>query len=322
MRRGIIYKAGYRPLFSGHETFTLRYGWLKKSYDAVKSAKDAQDSRAIFFDDDAIAKLGVGKNMVRSMRHWCISCGVIAEDATIGMLMPTEIGDLLFAEDGLDPYLENPGSLWLLHWNLCSGDNLNGLKTTWYWAINYFSEPVFTRDRLVEKLARVAVERNWASGSQVTLKRDVECFVRCYEMRHVQDLSSIEDSLDSIFSELGLLTRSGHQAFSFVRGEKPSLPNSVFVYALNNFWKRHSETMSLSFDSIAYDIGSPGRVFMLDEAALAERLLMLEDFTKGVFRWSETAGLRQALRTRFLESTDLQTLIRHDYEALAAGGLR
>jgi hypothetical protein len=135
-------------------------------------------------------------------------------------------------------------------------------------------------------------------------------------------LSSIEESLDSIFSELGLLTRSGHQVFSFVRGEKPSLPNSIFVYSLNNFWMRHSMVTSLSFDAIAYDVGSPGRVFMLDEPALAERLLILENFTDGIFRWSETTGLRQVFRTRFLESTDLQTLIRHDYDALATGGPR
>ena len=31
-----LFKSGYQPQFSGHETFPMRYGWLKKAYDAVK----------------------------------------------------------------------------------------------------------------------------------------------------------------------------------------------------------------------------------------------------------------------------------------------
>lgn len=321
MRRGIIYEADYRPLFSGHETFTLRYGWLKKVYAAVKSSVNQPGNKSIFLNDDAIARFGVGKNMVRSMRHWSLACGVIFEEPKSGQLSTAALGDFLFGDDGVDPFLENPGSIWLLHWNLCSGDIVDGLKTTWYWAVNYFSDPLFTRDRLVEKLAQVAAEREWSSGSHVTLKRDVECFVRSYEYRTAHDTTSIEESLDSIFAELGLIVRSDSHSFSFVRGEKNALPNSIFVYALNHFWKRVGDVKSLSFDAIAYDVGSPGRVFMLDEQALADRLLALEEFTDGTFIWSETAGLRQALRTRFMDDSEACERIRAEYEILSSGVL-
>ena len=321
MRRGIIYEANYRPLFSGHETFTLRYGWLKKVYDAVSSSSNLPGNKSIFLNDDAIARFGVGKNMVRSMRHWSLACGVISEESKTGQLSTTALGDFLFGDSGIAPFLENPGSIWLLHWTLCSGDIADDLKTTWYWVVNYFLDPIFTRDRLVEKLAQVATEREWTSGSHVTLKRDVECFVRSYEYRTAYDASSIEESLDSIFAELGLVVRSDSHSFSFVRGEKSTLPNSIFVYALNHFWKRRGDTKSLSFDAIAYDIGSPGRIFMLDEQALADRLLALEEFTKGVFIWSETASLRQALRTRFLEDNDAYELIKSEYEISSSGVL-
>ena len=321
MRRGIIYEADYRPLFSGHETFTLRYGWLKKVYDAVKNSADQLGNKSIFLNDDAIARFGVGKNMVRSMRHWSLACGIISEESKTGQLSTTVLGDFLLGDNGIDPFLENPGSIWLLHWNLCSGDASEGLKTTWYWAVNYFSDPIFTRDRLVEKLAQIAAEREWGSGSHVTLKRDVECFVRSYEYRAMHDASSIEESLDSIFAELGLIARSDSHSFSFVRGEKNTLPSSIFIYALNHFWQRIGDTKSLSFDAIAYDIGSPGRVFMLDEQALGERLLALEGLTKGVFSWSETAGLRQVLRTHFLDDSDTYELIKNEYEFTFSGAL-
>ena len=70
MPRGPIYREGYRPQLSGHETFPLRYGWLKKAFDAVRATEDVGDNRTVFTGEDAIARFGVGKNMVASMLHW------------------------------------------------------------------------------------------------------------------------------------------------------------------------------------------------------------------------------------------------------------
>ena len=72
MLRGPLYRDGYRPQFSGHETFPLRYGWLKKAFDAVLGTEGGSDNRHVFTGSDAIARFGVGKNMVASMRHWSI----------------------------------------------------------------------------------------------------------------------------------------------------------------------------------------------------------------------------------------------------------
>ena len=50
----------YRPCFSGHETFPLRYGWLQKAYRAVSEAPSAKDAVHVFRDPDSIARFGVG----------------------------------------------------------------------------------------------------------------------------------------------------------------------------------------------------------------------------------------------------------------------
>src|SRR5205807_4682452 len=85
--------------FSGHETFPFRYPWLKKGYDA------ALEDGNVFLRDDAITTLGVGKNMVRSIRHWCLTAGVLAENRADGSAVrPTDLGKLLLGDDGLDPY--------------------------------------------------------------------------------------------------------------------------------------------------------------------------------------------------------------------------
>src|SRR5436305_598372 len=115
-------------MFSGHETFPVRYAWLKKGVDAASA------DGAVFRSDDAMIALGVGKNMVRSIRHWCLAAGVLEEAPSdsrkpSGVVRVTAFGQALFGEDGWDPYLEDPASLWLIHWKLAS----NARRcTTWY----------------------------------------------------------------------------------------------------------------------------------------------------------------------------------------------
>ena len=314
MKRGILHQADYRPLFSGHETFPPRYGWLKKAYDSVALSDGDLGNRAIFLDDSAITRFGVGRNMVKSMRHWSTACGVIAEDEKTGQLTTTKLGDFLFGRNGVDPYLENPASLWLLHWQLCSGENPRCLKTTWFWSINYFAGTTFQRKDLVEGLLRLAEQRGWPRVSQTTVQRDVECFVRTYENRINPDSGFVEDNLESIFSELGLV-KGSRAYFQFIRGEKYSIPDSVFVYALSKFWDRQPSLNTLSYEAIAHEVGSPGRVLLLDEFAIADRLLAMEELTSGRLLWSETAGLRQALRPHPLVEDELFSLLKDTYAA-------
>lgn len=51
--------------FSGHESFPCRYGWLPKIYEAVTTSPDQLTN-----DDLATQSLGIGRNMVRSIRFW------------------------------------------------------------------------------------------------------------------------------------------------------------------------------------------------------------------------------------------------------------
>lgn len=107
------------PTFSGHETFAFRYGWLKKGADVIMEQPD------LFGRDEAMAALGVGKNMVRSIRYWCLATGVAEEEARPGSrarnLALTDLGRALLVEPGWDSFLEDDSSLWLLHWGLARG---------------------------------------------------------------------------------------------------------------------------------------------------------------------------------------------------------
>lgn len=313
LHRSPLYSDDYKPSFSGHETFPLRYGWLKKAYDAVAAGAADPGNKEIFLGEDAIARFGVGKNMVAAMRHWGACCGVIQEHDN--KLATAPIGDFIFGKKGVDRYLEHPASLWLLHWQLCSYNISRPTKTTWFWLFNHYPSLDFQRDDLTEGLLKLADARGWQRVASKTVRNDVDCIIRTYEARQAER-ESVEDALSSPLSELGLI-RGFRGHFQLVRGPKRTLPTGVFIHALLEFWGRYGTTSTLSLEAIAHEPGAPGRVFLLDEADLSERLLGLEDATSGALKWSETAGLKQVLKTRDLAASEVRQILSSAYDRLA-----
>jgi hypothetical protein len=308
MARGPLYEGDYRPQFSGHETFPLRYGWLKKAFDAV--TEGGEDGKSVFLSGDAIARFGVGKNMVASIKHWATAVGVLENVSKEGIIATTDFGLKIFADDGLDPYMENPSTLWLIHWHLAG----KAEKTTWFWAFNHFQDTIFDRKHLVQGLIKLAKNQGWSRAAESTIKRDVECFVRTYVDRFSSANLGHEDTLESPLTELGLIKPIDlKDGFRFVRGAKSNLGKGVFLYALTDFWRRFSTARTLSFESIAHEPGSPGRAFLLDEFELGERLSRLEEDSDGIFRWSETTGLRQVIRDTDLNEELGLTFMMLDY---------
>ena len=302
MVRGPLYEEDYKPTLSGHETFPLRYGWLKKAFDAIEQSPTNGENRSVFAGDDAIARFGVGKNMVASMRHWAKYSGITDDEVGKQRIEVTRLGELLFGLEGIDPYMESPSSLWLVHWRLSGHKN----KTTWFWAFNHFPALSFERDRLTQSIINLAKERKWSRTSAATIRRDVSCFLRTYAALPAAGRSNYEDALESPLIELGLIKSDGtRDGFRFVRGPKPSLDSSVFCYAVTDYWERTSSAANtLSFEALIHEPGSPGRVFMLDENSLVELLDELDTLTEGIYRWSETAGLKQLIRHRVMTKED------------------
>lgn len=283
-----------KPMFSGHETFPLRQLWLRKAFSEIKQYGDYAP-KGVFSNEDAIERFGVGKNMVSSIRHWALACDVIRECKEVDGFEAGNIGNLLFGEQACDPYLERDATIWLVHWLLAGRAKRSA---TWYIVFNFVQSQSFQSKDIVALIAEYAAT-NKSVRSDTTLTRDVEVCLRCYTS--VTPTNATEDSAEPLLSDLGLLSSVGNNTYHFHRGPQYSLPDGVFAFALLDFWRRwerntNASQSTLSFNMIAHDYGSPGRVFKLDEDSVGERLSKIADITRNYLEWTDSSGVRQVSR--------------------------
>ncbi|MCC6363049.1 MAG: DUF4007 family protein [Bryobacterales bacterium] len=296
-------KTATRPKlsFSGHETFVFRHSWLKKAVDAVTADGE------VFTREDAIVTLGVGRNMVRSIRHWGLATGILTEEPKSRgtRLAVTEFGNLIMGASGFDPYMEDPSTLWALHWNILRQEQR---CTTWHYVFNSFPSSEFTRGALTQFVVDEAGRSDADGLAESSIRRDVEVFLRTYVGSSDTRRAGLgEDAFDCPLSELGLIeARQGSDLYQLQRSQKSTLADHVFLYALCDFWNGISQAQqTLAFSEIAYRKGSPGIVFRLDENSIGDRLERLDELTKGKLTYTETAGLRQVYKHADIDLREL-----------------
>ncbi|MEU4767739.1 DUF4007 family protein [Actinosynnema sp. NPDC023794] len=275
--------------FARHETFAPRFGWLHKAYMRVK------DNPGTFIAEDAPVELGVGKNMVNAMRYWSKAFKLtrehLSEDGKTKahIASPTWEARWLLDEDGADPYLEDPGSLWLLHWWLVS--SRPGAKCwapTWYTAFHLAPFSRFSVAEMTQVVMR-HVNFSFPEGPvEASVTKDVDCLTKMYARTPAEQLaarttdtktgakSNFEDLLACPFRELDLLTpvgSRGNQQWQFTTGTRNSLPASVLVYACLDYAARDtSSSGSISLARLANEPGGPGRAFRVREPEIAAAL--------------------------------------------------
>lgn len=256
-----------QPVFARHETFHPRYGWVKKGQDTA-----ARDPR-LFDDDEAVVELGVGKNMVRSIRHWGLAFRVLAPEKQAGSRMPlavpSAIGHTIFDDRGWDPYCELPGTLWLLHWWLLAPPSI---APVWWLAFNEFAGVEFIDEQLEQFVADRA--RDWADPHPSAIRKDVSCLLRMYASGHATR-ATFDDMIDCPFRDLDLIrpSEATKGAFRFLIGPKPTLPPAIAAFACLDFIARADSTArTVTVSGLATEPGAPGRVFKLTEPALIDLL--------------------------------------------------
>ncbi len=282
--------------FSGHQTFPLRIAWLPKAIREIVSGHDPLTNI-----DEGIVTLGLGKNMVEALRCWIEAFQIASKNDSGWSLTP--IGDLIFApSSGLDPFLEDHSSSWLLHWLICT--NRQAPFFAWECLFNRWPTSEFSTTVVVESF-RKASEQNSKAASVVTLKQHWEVFLHSY--RPPRGIRG-EDHLDSALSVLGLIQEAGERQnlagkwetlYTFDTGPKTAIPQQLFSFFVHDWWNRvfaHEQTVNLR-ELVGGD-HSPGRILRMPESEILLRVADLARFQHRIFQTTESANLRQLRRVK------------------------
>lgn len=287
--------------FSGHETFACRYAWLPKALHALKGSKN------FFADEDAaMVELGVGKNMVRSIRFWIEAAGMATSESGRGMV-PTDLGKAIFLNHGRDEFLEDITTLWLIHWKIAT---VEPYLLAWDHLLNRWQEADFTESRVLGAF-RKRVESEGRKASDVSLLQHYHVFLHTYVPTRGSKGEVSEDTLDCPLTELQLVVKVGEREreesgrresiYAFRREDKLTLTAGLFAFCVNDYWQRlHPKEKTLSVRALATGEGSPGQVFKIPEQDVFTRILDLGNVSDGRIQFNESDSLPQLRRTDFI----------------------
>lgn len=258
--------------FSGHDTFHCRLFWLKKGFDYIQNGHR--------FRDDSGVELGVGRNMVNSIRFWMKSFGVIDEEYNIDNFYTQ-----LFQEDGgWDPYLENEGTLWLLHYELCR-QNISSIYRLLFREFRKI-KPEFTKEQFINYVKDLDPDQN-----EKIVEKDFSVFLRMYSN---ESDNKIEDGYSGLFTELGLLknlgkNQNGKTLYRIENNSQKSISIKILLYCI---LVNEDYGNSISFKSLYQHDYGVGNIFCFDQDILEDKLKEIADYYEGITYNSE-AGIKE-----------------------------
>lgn len=248
--------------FSGHESFQCRQLWLKKGYDFLAKGNS-------FNDEDAVVKLGVGKNMVSAIRYWLKAFNIIDLKDKL-----TEFGKKLLSNNGYDPFLEDEASIWLLHYQL----TYNRIASIYSIIFNEFRKEklLFNRETFLNYMNRRSEIDKSLNFNENTIITDFGVFIKMYQGMN-SETKDVEESYSGILSELELLnTIQGDKKllYQIEINQRDNLPPEILLFTIlsnNNYGN------AISLNSIEFDYNSPGSIFAISRAGLINKI---EDITQ------------------------------------------
>ncbi|WP_234111087.1 DUF4007 family protein [Chryseobacterium sp. R2A-55] len=263
--------------FSGHDSFQCRQLWLKKGYDYVQEGKN-------FNDEDAVVQLGVGKNMVSSIRFWLKAFNIINNKD-----IPTEFGKRLFDDEtGYDPFLEDEASLWLLHYQLVK----NGYASIYSIIFNEFRKEklFFNKETFVNYVKRIGESNTDLNFNENTVAKDFIVFANLY--KNDPENKDVEDSFSGILSEIELLKTTGkgkEEQFYIENTERDNLPVAVVLFTILD---NSNYGNSISLNSLEFDLNSPGSIFALNRSGLLNKISEIGSELKDI-TFTDQAGIKE-----------------------------
>lgn len=266
--------------FRAHETFFIRKGWLSKGMKALKSDSAAFISK----DKNPMDTLGIGSNMVKSMRYWMQAVG-ITEEPNKGKRNQsfTSLGEKIYKNDR---YIEEMGTLYLLQYRLASQKTL---ATAWYYFFNVFNMMEFTKEEFAGALKGYAYQGGEKPADR-SLADDFNCIVGTYVPRYKTNPGKVspENNIDCPLGELGLVDIVDKVKKTYRKVTPPVSSIDPWI-ALAVIMDQAGEETEVSLNDLLNRENNIGKVFNLDVITMIDVLHEVEK--TGAIKIIRTAGL-------------------------------
>lgn len=248
--------------YGQHQSFYLRDRWLNKAI------KHLENDDRFFYDKEAFEKMGLGKNMVQSLRYWVVATGVAEEVFNEDRKKVHHITDLGRTVFEYDKFIKFPDTASILHYQMTAQKEPS---STWYWFFNKYRETVTTKDNLLNELIQWVNNHENKSISEKSLKRDIDCLVKLYTAG--QNTKDPEEVIQSPLNKIKLL----EEKKGIVYKRQPTIQQiglTALMYVLLDY-KEKNQVDSVSVDDISKEDGLWGKVFNLSRSTIVNALNML-----------------------------------------------
>ena len=266
--------------FRAHETFSIRKGWLSKGM------KQIQNDPSVFVSKERnpMDVLGIGANMVKSLRYWLPMVGLSESPKGKGAQYLTAFGKIVYEHD---PYIEEIGTLWLLHYHLVKQKDY---ATSWYFFFNHFGLSEFGKEDFTTVLANYAKMNGESEPPARSLEDDFNCIINTYMPRYktAPMKDEPESNMECPLSELGLVDFHNKKSRTY----KKSVPASHTIdplIALAVMIDNAGGRKEIPLSEIQNNEGNLGKVFNLDTITMLTVLNAAEH--AGYVKVVRTAGL-------------------------------
>ena len=235
--------------------------------------------------------------MVSSIRFWMRAFGLTKTDE----LQPISTY-LLDTENGVDPFLEDINSLWLLHFLIVSTEVASIYHLLF---IDYQREKrEFNKnDLLVFIKLKCSGPEQRNVFNENTVRKDIGVFLKNYVAP--SNLKIIED-FSSLLINLGLIISKGNERYLFRTIGKDEIAPEIILYALLRLKK---EDFTVSFDILQ----KISLIFNLSMTLLIEVIYKLENIFPNTLVFTDNSGIKNV---QFLRKIDEIEVLNHYYRML------
>lgn len=266
-----------------HESFSIREGWL------AKGIKNIKENNKTFSSAESTDILGIGTNMVKSLRYWMSATCLAKEENRETTL--TEFGELI---DKYDSYLEDIFSCWLIHIKMMLNIDDAYIYNLFF---NKCGKKSFSKRDIYEQLASNLKNEKLEYNENI-LQDEVSMIIKTYAID--EKIDNPENNFISPLSELNLIKKIDRDTYERNKPDYRNLNYLIVFYLIEQLLDNKDY---ISIDELLKLDNSPAKLLNLDKNLINEYLDEMK--RNGLVLINRTAGLNMVYFQKKLSLEDI-----------------